>query len=190
MPNYAIRDYQDADEPSWLRCRVLSFLATDYFDDVHRRKPSVPAPGFSLVAVDRQHTVIGIIDVTVEADQATIDTVAVHPDHQHRGIGRALLTHACIRLRDLGVPTLDAWTRDDRDTLRWYHANGFAEGEHYLHVYANYYTDPDEPDRAIGQRRPGLRPVFIFLHATRADEQAIRDRFTRVHVCRRLTRQP
>ena len=190
MPNYAIRDYHAADERSWLRCRVLSFLATAYFDDVHQRKPSVPAPGFSLVAVDPQNTVIGIIDVTVTADLATIDTVAVHPDHQHQGIGRALLTHTCTRLRALGVPTLDAWTRDDRDTVRWYHTNGFTESEHYLHVYANYYTHPDEPDRAIGQRRPGLRPVFIFLHATRADEQAIRDQFTRVHVCRRFTRQP
>ena len=96
MLNYAIRDYQDADEPSWLRCRVLSFLATAYFDDVHRRKPSVPAPGFGMVAVDPQHAVIGIIDVTVEADLATIDTLIVDdglsPDQ------RQMLTQTDVRV--------------------------------------------------------------------------------------------
>lgn len=29
-----IRDYRDPDEASWLRCRVLGFLDTSYFDDV------------------------------------------------------------------------------------------------------------------------------------------------------------
>lgn len=29
-----VRDYQPADEQGWLRCRVLSFLGTAYFDDV------------------------------------------------------------------------------------------------------------------------------------------------------------
>lgn len=30
-----IRDFQPSDETAWLRCRVLSFLETDYYDDVH-----------------------------------------------------------------------------------------------------------------------------------------------------------
>ena len=161
--NHAIREYRPADETSWLRCRVLSFLSTPYFDDVLRTKPETPAPGFALVANEEHGTVTGIIDVTVEDELATIDTVAVHPDHQHQGIGRALLAGARDRVSALGVPTLDAWTRDDPDTLRWYRAMGFTEGEHYLHVYASYYTDVGEPDRAIGEHasrfRPALRPV-------------------------------
>lgn len=86
----------------------------------------------------------------------------------------------------LGVPTLDAWTRDDQDTLRWYRAMGFTESGHYLHVYANYYTDAGEPDRAIGERRTGLRPMMAFLHANLRDEQVMREQFARVHVCRRF----
>ncbi|GGT05026.1 hypothetical protein GCM10010156_73420 [Planobispora rosea] len=63
---------------------------------------------------------------------------------------------AGCRAGTLGALTLDAWTRDDPGTLRWYRTNGFAESEHYLHVYANHYTEPGEPVRAIGERRPGL----------------------------------
>ena len=184
--SYAIREYAPADETAWLRCRVLSFLNTAYFDDVRRAKPVIPVPGFELVAADESGAVVGIMDVTVENELATVETVAVHPDHQHRGIGRALLAEARSRVDALDVPTLDAWTRDDPDTLRWYRAMGFAESEHYLHVYANYYAETGEPDRAIAERRPGLRPMQAFLHANLQDELLLREQFTRVHVCRRF----
>ncbi|WP_030409992.1 GNAT family N-acetyltransferase [Streptomyces sp. NRRL S-1448] len=181
-----IRDYTDADEESWLRCRVLSFLHTPYFDDVRQAKPAIPTPGFELVAIGDSGTVLGIMDVTVDEDLATIDTVAVHPDHQHLGHGRALLTEARSRARALGLATLDAWTRDFPDTLRWYRAMGFTESDHYLHVYANHYTEPGEPARAVGSHRQGLKPMAAFLHADLADEQRLRTEFARIHVCRRF----
>ncbi|MET9785120.1 GNAT family N-acetyltransferase [Streptomyces canus] len=185
--HYVIREYRPADETSWLRCRVLSFLNTSYFDDVLKTKPETPAPGFGLVAAAEHGTVTGIIDIAVEDELATIDTVAVHPDHQHQGLGRALLAEARARVSALGVPMLDAWTRDDPDTLRWYRAMGFTESQHYLHVYASYYTDASEPDRAISERRAGLRPMAAFLHASLEGEQLMREQFARVHVCRRFT---
>jgi ribosomal protein S18 acetylase RimI-like enzyme len=89
-------------ETSWLRCRALSFLDTAYFDDVKKTKTDIVSPGFELVAVEGDGPVVGIVDVTVEGALATIDTVAVHPDHQHRGIGRAMRqqftrVHVCRR---------------------------------------------------------------------------------------------
>lgn len=183
---HVIREYRPADQVSWLRCRVLSFLDTPYFDDVLTSKPEVPAPGFALVVASERGAVQGIIDVTVGEDLATIDTVAVHPDYQHQGLGRALLTEARARVSALGVPTMDAWTRDDPATLNWYRAMGFTESRHYLHVYANYYADAGEPDRAISERREGLRPIAAFLHAGMENEQVMREQFARVHVCRRF----
>ncbi|TDC75650.1 GNAT family N-acetyltransferase [Streptomyces hainanensis] len=184
---HAVRDYAPADETSWLRCRVLSFLGTAYFDNVLRTKPAIPEPGLELVAVGEEGAVVGLLDVTVEGDAATIDNVAVHPDHQARGIGAALLAEARARLRALGVTTLDAWTRDDPGTLSWYRAMGFAESDHYLHVFANHYTDPAETDRAITEPHPDLRPVALFLHADLRHEPAMREQFARVHVCRRFS---
>ncbi|MER8069901.1 GNAT family N-acetyltransferase [Streptomyces sp. NPDC094034] len=187
---YTIRAYTRADEGSWLRCRVLSFLNTAYYDDVDRTKPAIPVPGLELVAVDRMDTVVGIMDTMVVDTLATIDTVAVHPDHQHRGLGRALLRETRSRIRDMGVTTLDAWTRDDPATLRWYRAMGFEESDHYLHVFAHAYTATDEPDRAVLEPRPGLRLMAAFMHAELADEAQLRREFSRVHICRRFAMTP
>jgi hypothetical protein len=62
--------------------------------------------------------------------------------------------------RSAGAAALDAWTRDDPDTLAWYRSMGFTESDHYLHVYASHFTDPAEPHRAVTEPRPGLRPSF------------------------------
>jgi ribosomal protein S18 acetylase RimI-like enzyme len=181
-----VRDYDPADEQSWLRCRLLSFLGTAYFDDVYTAKPACPAPGFELVA-DHDGSVVGLLDVQVVGDLATIDTVAVHPDHQRQGVAAALLGVARQRAAGLAVVTIEAWTRDDESTLRWYRSHGFVESDHYLHVYANYYVDPGEPARAVDGRQAGLRPVMAFLHAPLGLEDDMRRDFKRVHVCRRFT---
>ncbi|MEU6246228.1 GNAT family N-acetyltransferase [Glycomyces sp. NPDC047010] len=182
-----IRDYVAADEDGWLRCRVLAFLGTSYFDAVEPRKPAIEEPGFSLVAVAGD-AIVGLMDVAVEGAEATIESVAVHPDQRSEGIARALLDAAVERLTGTGVATVDAWTREDPGTLAWYRATGFTEGDHYLHVYADLYAHPEEPDRAVGSRRAGLRPVKAFLHAGIEDEARLREEFSRVHVCRRFVR--
>lgn len=178
-----VRDFEPADEQAWLRCRVLAFLNTAYFDDVRRSHPVVEAPGFGVVAV-LGGEMVGVLDVEIDGDLTTIDTVAVHPEHQ--GIGRALLAAARARLATTECAVLDAWTRDDPDTLRWYRAMGFAESDHYLHVYANHYTDAAEPGRAV-TARPGLAPIAMFLHAKLEEEAVMRKQFARVHVCRRFS---
>ncbi|WP_432166102.1 hypothetical protein [Streptomyces sp. bgisy031] len=63
---------------------------------------------------------------------------------------------------------------------------GFIESDHYLHVYANYSTEPGEPDRAEGKRRQGPTPMAAFLHASPNEEQLRRSEFARIHVCRRF----
>ncbi|MEV6851371.1 GNAT family N-acetyltransferase [Actinoplanes sp. NPDC051411] len=180
--SWTVRAYQPGDQRSWLRCRVLGFLDTAYYDDVLRSKP--PAGGPDMVAVTGDGTVAGLITMT----GATIDTVVVHPDHRRRGVGRALIDAVVPVLREGGAPTVEAWTRDDPGTLRWYRAMGFADDSHYLHVYADRYADPDEPARAGLTARPGLKPMAGFLHGTLADEEWARSRFRRVHVCRRFVR--
>jgi N-acetylglutamate synthase-like GNAT family acetyltransferase len=180
-----VRDFQPADEQDWLRCRVLSFLGTAYFDDVMTAKTS-PVMGAELVAVDAG-AITGVLDLSAAGSLATIETIAVHPDHQHRGIGTALLEEACARAAELGATTMDAWTRDDDDTLRWYRSRGFRESDHYLHVYADHYVNAAEPAEAV-EPRPGLEPIKVFLHATLDHEAEARERFRRVHVCRRFAR--
>lgn len=174
-----IRDYEPADEPSWLRCRVLGFLATSCYDDVWQAKRRTD---LELVALDGGE-VVGLLDVSVPGAEATVDNVVVHPDHRGRGIATALLEEALRRLERAGVETLDAWTREDRPALAWYARHGFVESSRYLHVYAS----ADEVGTVVVAKH-GLRPARAFLHARIERETEMRQRFERVHVCRRLVR--
>ena len=186
-----IRDYAPADEKDWLRCRALSFLGTAYFDDVMTAKKSPPV-GAELVAVD-SGTVVGVLDLSIDGTLATIDTIGVHPDYQRQGIGTRLFDLACGWAASLGAHTVDAWTRDDQATLRWYRARGMTESSHYLHVYADYYADAAEPAKAV-QGLPGLTPIKVFLHVALDREAEMRAKFRRVYICRRfakaVTNQP
>ena len=175
-----LRAYRPADEQSWLRCRVLSFLDTCYYDDVKTRRPESPA--VQLVALDGD-VVVGVLDIEIEDQLATIDTIAVHPDHQHRGIASALLDRARTELPG-SVTTLDAWTREDEAALAWYRARGFAESEHYLHVYK---SGTETADGWVSPSRLSS-PLTAFCHAALEHEETQRAAFARVYVCRRFSR--
>lgn len=164
---------------------MLSFLGSAYFDDVCTAKET-PRSGAELVAVG-DGKIVGVLDLSVAGVLATIDTIAAHPDYQRAGAGTKLLERALARAAELGAVTIDAWTRDDEPVLRWYRSRGFAESEHYLHVYADYYVSAAEPQAAV-DARPGLKPVKLFLHAPLAMEPQMRQTFRRVHVCRRFSR--
>ncbi|MFE5775850.1 GNAT family N-acetyltransferase [Brachybacterium sp. NPDC056505] len=181
------RPYSPEDEKSWLRCRALAFLDTDYYDDVRRSRPAGPtlqlvavAPGPDAADHDE---VIGILDIEIDGSLATIDTIGVHPDHRRGGIADTLLAEGLRRLPP-GIAVLDAWTREDAAAHAWYRANGFTESDHYLHVYKGW----DEPPEGWKAPEPLRRPVMAFCHADLANEAEIRDRFERVHVCRRFSR--
>lgn len=181
---FTVRVYRPSDERGWLRCRVLSFLGTQYYDDVKPHRTVLTDPSIALVAVSPTGGIIGILDVELDGKAATIDTVATHPDHQGAGVGAALLREALPRLEAARVETLDAWTREDAAANRWYQANGFAEQYRYLHVYLN-----DGDDDAGFATPDGLSmPVSAFLHGRIEDEALMRARFGRVHVCRQYLR--
>ncbi|MFI2361836.1 GNAT family N-acetyltransferase [Promicromonospora sp. NPDC019610] len=183
--SFTVRPYLPDDEPGWLRCRVLAFLDTQYYDDVTPHRTSFDLPAVCLVAVADDGTICGLLDVEIDGDAATIDTVAVHPDHGRRGIATALLDAAIPQVRAAGATTLDAWTREDAAANAWYLRSGFAENHRYLHVYKG----GDDP--AAGFAAPdGLStPVIAFLHADISREAELRARFTRVHVCRQYLRR-
>lgn len=175
-----IRAYEPADEASWLRCRVLSFLHTCYFDDVWQARP--PEPAVQLVASNGGE-VVGILDVEIDGSLATIDTVAVLPEHQGRGIAGALLDRALDQLPP-AVEELDAWTREDAPALAWYRGRGFDESDHYLHVYKRW----DDPVDGWTSPAPLTPPVIAFCHVGIEDEDRMRAEFARVYVCRRFSR--
>ncbi len=175
---FQIREYQPSDETGWLECRVLSFLDTDYYDDVRTDRSSIQAPCLSLVA-ESEGKVVGLIDIEMDGTTATIDSLAVHPVARQEGLASVLLDEALDRLPP-EMRELDAWTREDAAANSWYKENGFVEAYRYLHVYKSH-EDPDE-----GFQSPvGLsRPVGAFMHADIKHEHVMRRKFKRVYVCR------
>lgn len=182
-----IRAYEAADETSWVRCRTLSFLDTCYYDDVWPTRRHED-DAVELVAVAPDGQVLAILDLSLATDaetvRATIDTVAVHPDHRRRGLAAALLERGLVSVRERGATSLDAWTREDAAAGAWYSAHGFVERFRYLHVHADWRDDLTH----LGAPGDGSRIAGAFLHAPIEHDAAMRRRYRRVYVCRQMLR--
>jgi GNAT superfamily N-acetyltransferase len=182
----AIRAYTDADEQGWLRCRVLGFLDSSFYDDVRQQKEHYDGPAIELVAV-ADDQVVGLLDLELEPAEGVLhDTdarggviwhVAVHPDYRRRGIATALVERALQRAREHGLEIVQAWTRDDEWVHRWYESCGFQKRYSYLHVY----LQQDEARTEVTLRTEGLRPVLALAHYTGDARDEVRRRFRRVH---------
>ena len=177
-----VRSYEPADEVGWVRCRVLSFLDSAFWDAVEREKEHYPRPAIELVADDAGE-IVGLLDLEVELEPGVLADrpgrggmiwhLAVHPDHRRRGIASALLEEAERRARERGLERLEAWTRDDAHVQRWYETRGFTLIDGYLHVY----LERDDLRRYDGE----LRLVKAFAHYTGDRPEEIRQRYARVH---------
>jgi ribosomal protein S18 acetylase RimI-like enzyme len=181
-----IRTYQPDDDVEWVRSRAVSFLDTCYYDAIEPRKPAVEADTvIDLVAVD-EGRIVGILDVALRGELATIETVCVHPDYRRYGIATRLLREAIKQLEDSPALKLDAWTREDVSALTWYASQGFVEEHAYVHAYSGYGRA--NTSRMVGSREP-YQPVIVFAHTQREHEQEARAEFERVYICRRLVKQ-
>jgi ribosomal protein S18 acetylase RimI-like enzyme len=189
MQGLIVRAYQPGDEEAWVRCRALSFLGSAYFDDVRREKERYERPSIELVA-EEDGGIVGLIDVECEQAPGTVCSdrpglggmiwhLAVHPDHQRRGIATALLREAERLAAERGLVRLEAWTRDDEHVQAWYESHGFARIDAYLHVY----VELSEGLRDLFPISEGLRPVKLFAHYTGERRDEVKRRFARVHDC-------
>lgn len=123
-------------------CRLLSFFDTAFFDAVEREKERYDKDAIELVA-EENGTIVGLLDLECESDGLSarpgaggmIWHLATHPEHQRQGVASALLAEAERQARERGLVRLEAWTRDDAPTQRWYERHGFVQIDSYLHVY-------------------------------------------------------
>lgn len=181
---FRVRSYEPADEVGWVRCRALAFIDSAFYDTVEREKERYERPAIELVA-EAGGEIVGLLDLEhgfepgadVLADRpgagGMIWHLAVHPDHQRRGIAAGLLEEAERRAREVGLERLEAWTRDDAHVQRWYESHGFVQIDGYLHVY----LERDDLRQFDGE----LRVVKAFAHYTGDEPDEIRRRYARVH---------
>jgi len=184
-----IRQYDQSDEVAWVRCRVLSFLDTAYFDHVLQKKETYGNPAIELVAVE-EGQLIGLLDIEYETKEGSVCSrgaglggmiwhIAVHPDFRSSGVGRQLLQEAERRARAENLSRLEAWTRDDLWVQAWYEKNGFIKVDSYLHVY----LENGEAEASLTSDIPFLKPIHAFAHYVGADRERVKSKFNRVHEC-------
>lgn len=133
-----IRTYAVSLQESWLRCRALAYMRSQFTDEIDGDRPQMPLKrGVALVACVG-HQVVGIADTVCcapNADQnrryrltagtplAILDTLAVHPDYQRQGIATQLLNRTRQLLANRGGQLL-IYTRDDAAANTFYRRQG------------------------------------------------------------------
>jgi ribosomal protein S18 acetylase RimI-like enzyme len=101
------------------------------FEKLFRSKDYLPT---SLVAEEEDGKVVGFVmgelylgEFGIFQEEATLDTIAIDPSYQHKGIGKQLINEFVDHLRDLGVKkinTLVDW--NDSKLIHFFSANQFS----------------------------------------------------------------
>lgn len=99
--------------------------------------------------VDGEMAAFAVTQVVL--DEATLFNIAVSPDHQRRGLGRALLEHLISELEKRAVTTLWLEVRaSNQAAIALYESLGFNE----VTVRKNYYPAKDGQEDAIVMALP------------------------------------
>ena len=125
-----IRPFRPEDEDAvvllWRRCELIR-PANNPRIDIHR-KMSV-RPDLFLVGV-MDGAVVASVLAGYEGHRGWLNYLAVAPEHQHRGLARAIVEEAEKRLRDSGCPKVNLQIRTtNRSALEFYRRLGYSEDD-------------------------------------------------------------
>ncbi len=118
--------------------KVLKASRPEYyelkFDKLFKSKDYLPT---SLVAEEENGTVVGFVmgelfmgEYGIFQEEATLDTIGVDPDYQHKRIGEQLINEFIGHLKSLGVQkinTLVDW--NDSKLINFFSANQFGPSQ-------------------------------------------------------------
>src|SRR5262245_49661771 len=125
-----IRAFRPEDEEAvialWRRCDLVRPW-NDPSKDIARK--AHVQPELFLVGIEAQH-VIATVMAGYEGHRGWINYLAVAPEHQRRGYGRAMMQAAERGLRGLGCPKINLQIRrGNEDVVAFYAAIGYAEDD-------------------------------------------------------------
>src|SRR5660397_235490 len=91
----------------------------------------------SLVAEKEEGSVVGFVmgelfigEYGISQEEATLDTIGVDPDCQHKGVGEQLIKEFVDHLKRVGVGSVTTLVRwDDPNLIRFFSANNFKPSE-------------------------------------------------------------
>lgn len=123
-------------EKSWVYTKALAYLFSDFFDDNSRAKDSFPSDVYEdtieLIALEGDH-LVGLLDIAIYNKEysrsykyhpaekvAYFANLAVHPDHQGKGIAGRLFKEAEKLLLEKKVDALAIFTRGGEEANHLY----------------------------------------------------------------------
>ena len=115
--------------------KVLKASRPDYykikFEELVQSTDRLPA---SLVAEEEGGTVVGFVmgelyigEYGISQKKATLDTIGVDPDYQHKGVGEKLINEFMDHLKTLGVQKVNTLVDgNDSKLMHFFSANQFS----------------------------------------------------------------
>ncbi len=109
------------------------------FEKLFNSKDYLPT---SLVAEEEDGTLAGFImgelymgEYGIFQEEATLDTIGVDPDYQHKGIGEQLINEFLDHLRALGVQKINTLVdRNDSKLMHFFNANQFSPSKTIINL--------------------------------------------------------
>jgi ribosomal-protein-alanine N-acetyltransferase len=86
----------------------------------------LPLPGVWLTIARTGNDAVGFALARAIAGEAELLLLAVHPDAQHRGVGKSLLNHFFRGALTRGAEHLHLEVRDGNDAIKLYTGSGFS----------------------------------------------------------------
>lgn len=121
------RAYRDADEDGLVALWELCSLTRPWNDprrDIQRKVAHDPE---NLEVIEDDGRLLGSVMVGYDGHRGWINYLAVHPDHQRKGLGRLLMHAAEQRLRAMGCVKINLQVRGSNDeALGFYRRLGFV----------------------------------------------------------------
>ena len=130
MMNMEIRPFDPSDEESVVQLWTACGLVVPW-NNPHRdiqRKLKVLPEMFLVACLDGQ--IIATVMAGYDGHRGWINYLAVHPQHQHSGIGRRMMDEAESRLRAIGCPKINLQVRGKNvAVIRFYERIGFKKDD-------------------------------------------------------------
>ena len=189
LKDLIIRPYNLSDEENWLKCRLVSFHDSAYYDDVYTKKPIFDNSSLELVA-EIDGKIIGVLYLEKDNKDGSICyckselgamvwTIAVLPDYRRFGIASQLILKVVDWAKSKDIDFIEAWTRDDKWVLDWYESVGFSRFHSYWHIYFK----GDNAKSLFESNDQDISPQSVFAHSNKDPKTLDQNKIDRFYKC-------
>ena len=184
-----IRPYNSSDQENWLKCRLVSFHDSAYYDDVYTKKPLFDNSSLELVA-EIDGKIIGVLDLEKDnkdgsicysksGSGAMVWTIAVLPEYRRFRIASQLILKAVDWVKSKDIDFIEAWTRDDKWVLDWYESLDFNRFHSYWHIYFK----GDNAKSLFESNDKDITPQSVFAHSNKDPKTLDQNNIDRFYKC-------